>query len=1020
MNLPRLSVRRPIFTMMVALIVIVLGLFSLRRLQIDLLPTIEMPTLSIRTDYPGASPDVMEAQVTRIIEEIVATVPGVEELTSSSREGRSYVSVVFSWGTNIDAAALDVQATLEDEINELPDGIVRPRVSKYDINSYPVVILGISGELDPVELTTLVEDEIRYRFSRLAGVAQVDLFGGFHREIRIAVDPDRIKALGISLTSVLGALDDANLDLPSGTIESGRYEVTLRAPAQFRNIEDIRETMIESMDGSIVAIRQIAEVVDTYEYRSRIERVNGRSGFRVGIRKQAEANTVEVSRLILDEIKELNREFPQLTVVPVINQGNFIERSIANVARSVLYGGLLAVVVLLFFLRNIRSTVIIALAIPISIIATFALIYFGGLTLNLMTLGGLALGVGMMVDSSIVVLENIFRRRVESGDDPAQAAATGAVEVGPAIVASTLTTLVIFLPVVFVRGAAGILFKDLAYVIVFSLVCSLLVSLSLLPMLASRFLKPQGSVSKSRSPRVEKWARRADSAFQRLEAYYRRTLSAVLRFRWSVVAGALVLLVVSWFLLPLIGREFLPPSDEGELRVSGRMEVGTRIELVDEQMRKIEAVVAEMVPEVVASVVRIGGSGGSIQASLGPAAQRSRSNTEIANAVRDRLDGSIPGVEIRVSAPQGQFLLGSLLGGEESFSVEVRGYDLEILRALSEEVVEAIADVPGIADVNASFEEGVPQQEIRVDRQKAAALGLTARDVTSVLRTAVAGSDAGQFQSEGNSVRILLQLADARSLNLEEVLDLTLATPSGELVALRNVVSTEISRAPTEIRRKEQQRTMRIGINLAKRDLGSVAADVQTRLDAIPRPAGYGFLLSGSFEEQQKAGGEMMVSLILALLLVYMVLACQYESLLNPLVVMLSAPMAGIGVVITLILTDTTFNLQSAIGCIMLGGIVVNNAILLVDQASVLQREGLSVDKAIIESGRRRLRPILMTSLTTILGLLPLALGIGEGADAQAPLARAVIGGLTASTLITLVLIPTVYSLVHNRERTTG
>ncbi len=488
MNLPSFSVKRPIFTTMVTLILVMLGAVSLSRLQIDMLPNIELPTLTIRTDYEGASPEVMERLVTQIIEEIVATVPGVEEITSSSSEGRSTVRVSFVWGTEIDTAAIDVQGKLEDEINELPDDIVRPRIRKFDIASFPVVILGISSNLDPVELTELIEVQIRYRFARIPGVAQVDVWGGFNREVRIELDPDRIKAVGLPLDRVLDAIRDANLDLPAGKIEQGRYEVTLRAPAEFINLDQIRDTVIAQRDGAAITLGQIAEVKDTYEKLTRIVRVNGGRGLRVGIRKQANANTVEVSKRILAEIDAVNQAFPQVNVVPVINQGNFIERSIANVARSVLYGGGLAIVVLLFFLRSIRSTLVISLSIPISIVTTFALIYFGGFTLNLMTLGGLALGVGMMVDSSIVVLENIFRRRSENGEAPEKASVEGAREVGTAIVASTITTLVIFLPLIFVRGVSGILFKELAYVIIFALICSLMVALSLVPMLASRLL----------------------------------------------------------------------------------------------------------------------------------------------------------------------------------------------------------------------------------------------------------------------------------------------------------------------------------------------------------------------------------------------------------------------------------------------------------------------------------------------------------------------------------------------------
>ena len=1021
MNLPGFSVKRPIFTTMVTLIVVILGLVSLSRLQIDMLPSIELPTLTIRTNYEGASPEVIERLVTQIIEEIVATVPGVEDITSSSSEGRSTVRVSFTWGTDIDTAAIDVQGKLEDEINELPDDIVRPRIRKFDIASFPVVLLGISSNLDPIELTELIEVQVRYRFARIPGVAQVDLWGGFHREVRIELDPDRIKALGLPLDRVLKAIRDANLDLPAGKIERGRYEVVLRAPAEFTNLDQIRETVIVKRDGATVMLGQIAEVKDTYEKLTRIIRVNDERGVRVAIRKQADANTVEVSKRILAQIEAVNKAMPQINIVPVINQGNFIERSIVNVARSVLYGGGLAILVLLFFMRNIRSTMAISLSIPISVIATFALLYFGGFTLNLMTLGGLALGVGMMVDSSIVVLENIFRRCCENNETPEVAAVEGAREVGRAIAASTITTLVIFLPLVFVRGVSGILFKELAYVIMFALVCSLTVSLSLVPMLASRLLKSFMEPHPERGAWIERSVAASNTFFGGLDQTYLNLVRWVLDHRLVTVLVAAAVLGGSLLLLPMIGSEFLPPSDEGEVRVSGKMEIGTRLELVDRQTRKMEQIVYAAVPEAVASVVSVGASGwrpgagarGQIRMSLLPAAQRERSNVEVAKDLRRRLTGRVPGMEIRIRAPQGQFLLERILGGDEGLTIEIRGFELAILDALGRSAAKSIAKVAGITDVESSLEAGVPQQEIRVDRDKVADLGLSARDVTELLQTAVAGSKAGEYRTGGNSYRILVQLKDAEKRSLNEILNLTLTTPSGEEVALRNVVTTEQGRGPVLIDRKEQQRRVTVQANVAGRDLGSVAQDVQALLDQIPRPVGYDLTVAGKFEEQQKAFRELIISLVLALVLVYMVLACQYESLRDPLVVMLSVPVAAVGVLITLFLTETTLNVQSYIGCIMLGGIVVNNAILLVDQAGQLVRGGMPTRDALCEAGRRRLRPILMTTLTTILGLLPLALGIGEGADAQAPLARAVIGGLTGSTLITLVLIPAVYSVFH-------
>jgi len=1021
MNLPSFSVKRPIFTTMVTLILVILGGVSLSRLQIDMLPNIELPTLSIRTEYEGASPEVMERLVTQIIEEIVATVPGVEEITSTSSEGQSTVRVSFVWGTEIDTAAIDVQGKLEDEINELPEDVVRPRIRKFDIASFPVVILGVSSSLDPVELTELIEVQIRYRFARIPGVAQVDVFGGFNREVRIELDPDRIKAVGLPLDRVLDAIGDANLDLPAGKIEQGRYEVTLRAPAEFINLDQIRDTVIAQRDGAAITLGQIAEVKDTYEKLTRLVRVNGDRGLRIGIRKQASANTVEVSKRVLAEIDAVNQAFPQVHIVSVINQGNFIERSIANVARSVLYGGGLAIVVLLFFLRSIRSTLVISLSIPISIVTTFALIYFGGFTLNLMTLGGLALGVGMMVDSSIVVLENIFRRRSEIGETPEKASVEGAREVGTAIIASTITTLVIFLPLIFVRGVSAILFRELAYVIIFSLICSLMVALSLVPMLASRLLASGQQRLKKPASRANRWAAAANSVFVSLENAYLDLLRRVLDHRLVTVFAAAAVLGASLLLLPLIGTEFLPPSDEGEVRVTGKMEIGTRLDLVDRQTRIMEQIIKPAVPETGSSVVSVGstgwrpdaGSEGEIRLSLLPAAERKRSNLAIAQDLRHRLDGKVPGMEIRVRAPQGQFLLERLLGGDEGLTIEIRGHELATLDALAASAAKAIADLPGITDVQTSLQAGIPQQEIRVNRDKVSDLGLSVRNVTELLQTAVAGSKAGEYRTGGNSYRILLQLKDAEKRSLDEILNLTLTTASGEKVALRNVVASESSRGPILIDRKDQQRRVTVSANVAGRDLGSVALDAQALLDQIPRPVGYDLTVAGSFEEQQKAFRELVISLVLALVLVYMVLACQYESLRDPLVVMFSVPLAAVGVLLTLFITKTTLNIQSYIGCIMLGGIVVNNAILLVDQAGRLIEDGMHTRDALIEAGRRRLRPILMTTLTTILGLMPLALGVGEGSEAQAPLARAVVGGLTGSTLITLVLIPAVYSLFH-------
>lgn len=1028
MRLARVSVERPVLTTMITLIVLVLGIVSLGRVQIDLLPAVELPTITIRTDYEGASPEVIEQRVTAIVEEIVATVPGVQRLESTSAEGTSTVKATFGWGTDIDTAAIDVNAKLQSEIDELPAEIVLPKVSKFDVSSFPVVILGVSSELPPVELTTLVDQRIRPRLSQLPGVAQVDPWGGYDREVRVEVDPGRLRALGVPLDQVRQAILDANLDLPAGKIEQGQQSVTLRAPAQFVDLEQIRALVITTHEGAPVELRQLATVHDSYTRLERIARVNGRRGLRVGIRKQADANTVDVSQRILAELEAINRDFPQVQVVPVIDQGNFIERSIANVANSVLYGGALAVLVLLVFLRNVRSTLVIAVSIPISIVATFAMLYFGGLTLNLMSLGGLALGVGMMVDNSIVVLENIFRRRDELGEDVATAAVGGAGEVGTAIVASTITTLVVFLPLVFVRGVTGVLFQDLALVVVFSLTASLVVSLSLVPMLAAKLLRPRAVAAAAAAAGRGRVVGRLSAAVGRrldgLAEAYGRVLAVALRHRVGTVVMALAAVVASGLVAPVIGTEFMPPSDEGEVRVTGEMPVGTKLDLIDRQTRALEGLVAAAVPEASASVTSVDASGrepaeafrGEVRLTLQPAGERERSNAVIAAALRQELQGRVPGMQIRTRAPQGQFLLERVLGTTEGLTVEVRGFDLDVLDTLARSAAVVVAEIPGVTDVVLSRQAGVPQAQIRIDREQAAALGLSPRDVARTLEIAVAGALAGEYHVGGNAYRILVQLADAEHLPLSEILDLRLHNARGQRIALRSVVESNPGLGPIVIERKAQERLVKLTANVAGRDLGSVARDAQARLAELPRPAGYELGVAGTFEEQERAFDELMVSLLLSLVLVYMVLAAQYESLRDPLVVMLSVPVAAIGVVLVLVLTHTTLNVQSFIGCIMLGGIVVNNAILLVDQAGRLRSDGVSVHDAVVEAGRRRLRPILMTTLTTVLALIPLALGVGEGADAQAPLARVVLGGLAASTVITLVLIPVVYSLMH-RER---
>ena len=1055
MSLPGLCVRRPVLTAMLTLIVGVLGGMSLVNLRTDLLPELEMPFVTVRINWPGAAPEVVESQVTEVVEELVKGAPGIESMTSESGRGRSQVRLRFSPSVRINAALDAVKVRLEEGIRRFPEEATRPRIDTWDVNAAPVVLIGASAPMSLLELSELATTTLKDRFQRLPGVADVEVWGETSREIAVELDPARVKALGLPLDRLLQRIRDANVDLPAGEIDRGSATVGLRAPAGFASVEELRALVVARTANGAVRLDQVAEVSSKPVDRSRMIRINGLTGVRLAVNKQADANTVEVAEAVLGELDAVRAQFPQVTLTPLSDQGGFIERSIDNVARSVLYGGTLAVLVLVVFLRSLRSTLVIAAAIPIAVVATFGLMNAGGLTLNLMTLGGLALGVGMMVDSSIVVIENIARRRAEEGEDPRTAAVRGASEVGPAIVASTVTTLVIFLPLVFVAGTAGTMFRQLGYVVAFSLLASLVVALTLVPVLASRFLtgrgRPAGPAAQGERPRasraraaVQKAADAVGGGLDRLGLAYGRVLRRALRYRGLTVAGAASVLGLSVLLVPEIGTELLPPTDEGRVYAGVNFAGGTTLAVTDTQRRLLEDLVDEAFPGVPGKLVRVTPGRVFVELKLPPAAERELSNKEVGERLRAVVQGAIPGGSSWANGPQGDWLLERLLGGGNAsrLEVKIRGPELDVLRSLTLQAEEAMKEVQGVTWVNVPDGRGAPEKRLIIDRAKAADLGLEVVDLARTVELAVAGRRAGDFRVGGDSHPIRVRLADARNLPIEELLDLQISVGSpplrgafsaggggasgsassgggGERVPLRSVVRVVDALAPDEIDHEEGRRVVTIRANTGgDRDLGSISADVEEALAAIPRPIGYELGVAGSLEEQRKAFRELLVSIVLALVLVYMVLASQYESLRDPLVVMLTVPVAAVGVLWTLYLTGTTLNLQSYIGCIMLGGIVVNNAILLVDLAGQLRRgEGgearLGTDAAVIEAGRRRLRPILMTTLTTVLGLFPLALGIGEGADAQAPLARAVLGGLAASTLITLVLVPAVYSLVH-------
>ncbi|HPJ25664.1 MAG TPA: efflux RND transporter permease subunit [Synergistaceae bacterium] len=1022
MKLISFCVHRPIFTSMMALLVLVLGVVALRGTAVDLLPEIEAPQINVSTSYEDAAPEDVEESVTRPLEQALSAINGVEEVRSTSTEGESSISVTFVWGTDLEAATSDVRDRLDRTFPRLPDDVDRPVLRKFDSAAMPVMMLAFFSEMPLIHAREYVEDTLSYRFERLPGVASVTVVGGPAREIHVDISLERIRSLGLSLGSLRSLLLQHNVNLPGGTLREGNLNVRLRIPGSFSSIQEIRDTVLFYRNGAPVRLGSVAEILDTTEKREQVNRVNSRESVQLMVYKQSGGNTLAVADAVREEMEKINLDIPQGKFVTLFDTSDYIRDSLRNLAMAAMGGGILALGVLLFFLNSLPATLVVATAIPVSVTACFGLMYFSGFSLNVMSLGGLALGIGMLLDNAIVVLENISHR-LERKVPPFQAALEGAQEVASAVLAGTLTTVVVFLPLLFVGGMSGMLFREFSLVVAFSLFCSLGVALTVIPMLSSRCVHPE-EIHAGFAP-FRLLGRTSSFVLRQVGKGYERLLRGALQHRGITLAFTLFLFVGVLLLGPFLGTELMPATDESEVRVYFSMAPGTHVDTMERTVEKIEKILQKSVPELRILQVRTGGwrasHEGTFRLKLLPRKERSRSSQEIALALGKELR-KIPGTICRPRVSSS--IMGRILGGsgENTVDIDIRGYDLDTAYALAKEIRRRGEILPGVTDVELSREESLPEYSVVVDRQKAGSLGFSVEDVAEALRILIAGKVAGTYSVKGNEYDILVQGQSAENYSFEEILDFPLRNAEGVSVKLGNMAFLKTSWGPVAIERKDRERVLTVSVAAPERPQGDLVAELRQTLAEIPLPEGFALQFSGGYEKQQESFRELLFSFLLALLLVYMVMACQFESLKDPLVVMFSVPLAAIGVIPMLFFTNTTLNLQSFIGCIMLAGIVVNNAILLVDQANRLQRdEGMPPLEAARESGIRRLRPILMTALTTCLGLLPLALALGDGGEAQAPMARAVIGGLGGATLITLIFIPALYSLVeewHGRRKT--
>ncbi|GAA4716426.1 efflux RND transporter permease subunit [Brevibacillus fulvus] len=1018
MHISQHSIRRPVTVMMGVLIVVLLGIISLTRIPIDLYPDIEIPTVAVITSYSGVGPEEIENLVTKPVEDAVATVSGVKSITSNSREGSSQVIVEFDYGADLDEAISDIQQKVERARRSLPDDADAPSVVRFDPNSTPVLTLAISSDMKADQLKRFVDDQIVPYLERVDGVASVDVSGGVDREIKIIVNDKKLEQYGLTVSDLNTQLRNQNLDGSGGKVTEGGISYQVRSIGKFASIDDIRKVSIPLQGGGHIFLEDIAVVQDGYKDISVETKLDGKNTVTVTIMKQSGSNTVAVVDNINEQLQNIQETMSgNFSFVSISDQSKFIRASINTLEHDTLIGGLLAIIIILVFLRSLSNTLIIATAIPIAVISTFALMFFSGMSINTMSLGGLTLGIGMIVDDAIVVLENIHRHR-ERGASIVQAAVEGTKEVSMPVIAATLTTIAVFLPIVFVEGVTAQLFKDLGVTVSFSLIVSLVVSLTVTPMLATKWTA----------------AAKANTHFEKsdgkLVSAYRKLLRWALGHRKTVVAIGLASLAAGVALIPFLGSEFMPSSDQGQVNVSIQLPTGTELEKTREVMNQALATI-EKVPEVKSILSALGTSNatrGSNNASeenasfflqLSDLSERSRSTAEIVDDLRKKLN-RFPGARVRISEVSGGSLPfmgggGGGAGGSGPIAYAIRGGDSEKLKELAELLTDQISTVEGVREADNSLEQSTPQVQVRMDKVRAAELGVTQSMISSTVSTALNDQVATTYETDGTEIDVSIVPEDGDNTHIEDIGNLLITTSNGEKVQLKDVAEVVMGEGPRSISRYNQARTVTIMAQTAPNvDLGTVSAAVDEVVRSYPLPAGYAIEKQGTTQQMDESTKSMLYAFGLAIVLVYIILAAQFESMVYPLSIMLSVPLSIFGASFSLWITNRPLSIPAFIGLILLVGIVVRNAIVLIDFTNILRGRGTDRTEALLIAGPTRLRPIVMTTLTTSLGLLPLAMGLGEGSESQSPMATVVIGGLLLSTLLTLVVIPVVYSILDD------
>ncbi len=1023
MRITDLSVKRPVTATVLYLALIVLGVFSLGRLAIDLIPDISFPVIVIYSTYPGVSPQEVEENLTKVIENSASSASRIEKISSTSREGSSAVVVQYQWGTDLADASNDLRERLDLIRDFIPADASQPVLFKFDPSMTPIMVLSIEGRRDLESLRFIAENTIQTSLEQIDGVASVSVEGGLQKQIHIDLDRILLASYGLGIDQIVSVVRAENLNVTGGAVTEGVQKYSLRTIGRLDDLVAIRSIIIGNKNGKPVYLDNVASVYSGYLDDEMDVTVDRNQAIILTVQKQSGTNTVLISNRVQERIDTIERSLPEdVRLVKLFVSADFINNAISNVWQVALVGGILAVFVLLIFLRNLPTTLIVAVSIPLSIITTIIAMYFFNLTLNMLSLGGLALGIGMLVDNSIVIIENIFRYR-ESGAKAGEAARHGSQEMANAIIASTLTTVAVFLPLVlFIRGLARELFRDLAFTVTFSLLASLLVALTVIPMLSSRIRKVAIKKKSNTLLNVEEELKGRGAALRLLDRVYGASLSWALRHKALVLIAIVLLFFGSLALIPRVGVKLFPESDQGMIMMSIETAVGSDIDTTREAVQKIYDIVEENVPEKKVAVVQSGVSGGffstpaanqgSIQIALKDLEQRSRTDREIIDSLRP-LVAQVPGVKVRFSTgfgPGG----GGLSSG---LTVSIRGNDLEQGKELALTIEQIMEGVAMIQDAQVSREEGLPEYRIRVDRNLAAQYGLTAAQVGTTIKRAFAGETVATVLYEGDEVDVRVRFRPEDRVSVADIDQITVSSPLGFFVPLTNLVEVEKAYGPVSIARENQQRVIDINANV-EGDVRTAVNAIKTQVDQLAIPPGFSIVYGGSWEDIQSVIKDLVLVLVLSMALIYFIMAAQFESFRDPFIIMFTLPMTFVGVIWIHLLTGTIFSAFSGIGLLMLVGIVVNNGIILVDYTNLLRKRDYELTRAVVAAGRIRLRPILMTMLTTVLALMPMAFLGGSGSELRKPMALTVTGGLLVSTFFTLILIPVLYHMFEgSRER---